>query len=240
MGQQGVRLSEAQRREVIRLAARGVGRREIIDKVGVGDGSIGLILGPFGGVYRPSNWAPLLHRLSLEDRIEIKAGIAAGELFVVIGRRLGRATSTISREVGGEAGRGGYGPVKARIGGRATARRPKPTKFAANPRLCARVMADLQALWSPQQIAGWLVDEFPDDPEMRVSHETIYLSLFVQGRGALRKELTALSAHRTRAAPAAGPHGDERQGQLARHGHHHANGPPRPTTGPCPATGKAT
>src|SRR6478609_6693099 len=113
MGQQGVRLSEAQRREVIRLAARGAGRREIIDKVGVADASIGLILSPFGGVYRPSNWVPLLHRLSLEDRIEIKAGIAAGESFASIGRRLGRSTSTISREVGGVAGRGRYAPVKA-------------------------------------------------------------------------------------------------------------------------------
>ena len=191
MGQRGVRLSEAQRREVIRLAARGVGRREIIDKLGVADGSISLILRPFGGVYRPSNWAPLPHRLSLEDRVEIKAGIAVGESFASIGRRLGRSTSTISREVGGVAGRGRYAPVKAHRRAGQRLGRPKPTKLWLNPRLCARVTADLQALWSPKLIAGRLRRDFPNDAEMWVSHETIYKSLFVQGRGGLRHELTA-------------------------------------------------
>ena len=80
------------------------------------------------------------------------------------------------------------------------ARRPKPSKLAACPRLRAVVEAKLELRWSPQQISGWLVEEFPDDPEMRVSHETIYLSLFVQSRGALRKELTRYlrSGHTTR------------------------------------------
>ena len=79
-------------------------------------------------------------------------------------------------------------------------RRPKPSKLASCARLRAVVEAKLELRWSPQQISGWLVDEFPDDPEMRVSHETIYLSLFVQSRGALRKELTRYlrSGHTTR------------------------------------------
>jgi IS30 family transposase len=202
MGQQGVRLSEAQRREVIRLVARGAGRREIIDKLGIADASISLILRPFGGVYRPANWAPLPHRLSLEDRIEIRAGIAAGESFASIGRRLGRSTSTISREVGGVAGRGRYAPVKAHRQGCERLRRPKPTKLSLNTRLCARVTADLQALWSPKLIAGRLRRDFPDDPEMWVSHETIYKSLFVQGRGELRHELAAcLRTGRRRRTP---------------------------------------
>ena len=81
-------------------------------------------------------------------------------------------------------------------------RRPKPSKLVSCPRLRAVVEAKLELRWSPQQISGWLVAEFPDDPEMRVSHETIYLSLFVQSRGALRKELTRYlrSGHTTRAA----------------------------------------
>ena len=70
------------------------------------------------------------------------------------------------------------------------ARRPKPSKMATCDRLRAVVEERLELRWSPQQISGWLVEEFPDDPEMRVSHETIYMSLFVKSRGALRKELT--------------------------------------------------
>ena len=118
-------------------------------------------------------------------------------------------------------------------------RRPKVAKLARCPRLRAVVEAKLELRWSPQQIAGWLVLEFPDDPEMRVSHETIYLSLFVQSRGALRKELTRyLRMRRSVRRPG---------GKPAQHGQSHipawstsANDPPRPTTGPCPATGKAT
>ena len=79
-------------------------------------------------------------------------------------------------------------------------RRPKPSKLVSCPRLRAVVEAKLELRWSPQQISGWLVEQFPHDPEMRVSHETIYLSLFVQSRGALRKELTRYlrSGHTTR------------------------------------------
>ena len=79
-------------------------------------------------------------------------------------------------------------------------RRPKQSKLAACSRLRAAVEDKLEERWSPTQISGWLVEEFPDDAEMRVSHETIYLSLFVQSRGALRKELTRYlrSGHTTR------------------------------------------
>jgi IS30 family transposase len=79
-------------------------------------------------------------------------------------------------------------------------RRPKVSKLAVCPRLRTAVEAKLELRWSPQQISGWLVEQFPDDPEMRVSHETIYVSLFVQSRGALRKELTRYlrSGHSTR------------------------------------------
>jgi len=113
---------------------------------------------------------------------------------------LGRSPSTIAREVtrNGEARR--YRACTADRAAFARARRPKVAKLAACPRLRAVVESKLEVRWSPQQISGWLVGEFPADPEMRVSHETIYLSLFVQARGALRRELTRFlrSKHTTR------------------------------------------
>jgi IS30 family transposase len=119
--------------------------------------------------------------------------------------------STISREVGGVHQRGTYDAIKAQRRARRAARRPKERKLEANTRLCERVVELLEAWWSPQQIAARLRVEFPDEPEMWVSHETIYQSLFVQGRGALRKELAGClrsgRAHRRsrRDSPHPGP-----------------------------------
>jgi len=129
-------------------------------------------------------------RLSLVEREEISRGLAGGESFRSIGRRLGRAPSTISREVQLNGGTRGYRACRAEKDALRRARRPKRAKLAQCARLRQVVEAKLELCWSPEQISGWLVRSFPDDPEMRVSHETIYLSLFVQSRGALRKELT--------------------------------------------------
>jgi IS30 family transposase len=129
-------------------------------------------------------------RLSLAEREEISRGLAGGESLRGIARRLGRAPSTVSREVARHGGRGGYRACRADRAALRLMRRPKVAKLARCARLRAVVEAKLELRWSPQQIAGWLSVEFPDDAEMRVSHETIYLSLFVQSRGALRKELT--------------------------------------------------
>jgi IS30 family transposase len=129
-------------------------------------------------------------RLSLVEREEISRGLAAGESLRGIGRRLGRAPSTISREVNRNAGRCRYRACPADRAFTRRAKRPKPAKLACCERLRVVVEDKLEHRWSPQQIAGWLRVSFPDDPEMRVSHETIYLSLFVQSRGALRKGLT--------------------------------------------------
>jgi transposase, IS30 family len=129
-------------------------------------------------------------RLSLAEREEISRGLAGGESLRGIARRLGRAPSTVSREVARHGGRGGYRACRADRAALRLMRRPKVAKLARCARLRAVVEAKLELRWSPQQIASWLVLEFPDDAEMRVSHETIYLSLFVQSRGALRKELT--------------------------------------------------
>jgi IS30 family transposase len=129
-------------------------------------------------------------RLSLTEREEISRGLAAGESLRVIAGRLGRAPSTISREVKANGGSGRYRACRADRAALRRARRPKAFKLAQCPRLREAVEVKLELCWSPQQISGWLARAFPDDPEMRVSHETIYLSLFVQSRGALRKELT--------------------------------------------------
>jgi IS30 family transposase len=129
-------------------------------------------------------------RLSLVEREEISRGLASGESLRSIARRLERAPSTISREVSGNDGPGRYRACRADKAAVRRTRRPKPSKLAQCERLRSVVEAKLELRWSPQQISGWLVGAFPDEPEMRVSHETIYLSLFVQARGALRKELT--------------------------------------------------
>ena len=139
-------------------------------------------------------------RLSLAEREEISRGLAGGESLRAIARRLGRASSTVAREVAANGGRRRYRALPADRAALRRMRRPKPSKLAICARLRAVVEAKLEVRWSPTQISGWLVDTFPDDPEMRVSHETIYLSLFVQSRGALRKELTRSlrSGHTTR------------------------------------------
>jgi IS30 family transposase len=129
-------------------------------------------------------------RLSLAEREEISRGLAAGQSLRTIAVGLGRAPSTVSREVANNQGRRRYRACAAERAATGRARRPKQAKLAQCARLRAAVEAKLELRWSPQQISGWLVTEFPDDPEMRVSHETIYLSLFVQSKGALRKELT--------------------------------------------------
>jgi IS30 family transposase len=173
----------------MRLAARGASHREIAGRVSVSLGSVGSVLRPLGGVIRRDMLKVTGKRLSLEDRVEIRVGLGAGESVRSISARLGRAPSTISREVNANGGRDGYRPVGAHQVAMVAARRPKATKLGANPRLCRRVIADLEQLWSPEQIAARLAADFGDDKSMRISHETIYKSLYLQGRGELRREL---------------------------------------------------
>ena len=132
-------------------------------------------------------WSP--RRLSLGEREEISRGLAADESLRCIARRLGRAASTVSREVAGNGGRVRYRAAQAHQTSRHRAQRPKPAKLASNHRLRTVVEDKLERWWSPLQISRWLLEQYPDDEEMRVSHETIYQSLFIQGKGALRKEL---------------------------------------------------
>jgi transposase, IS30 family len=182
-------LSPEVRRQVMRLAAQGCSYRDIAGQVSISLGSVGRVLRPLGGVIRKDMLEPTGKRLSLEDRVEIRVGLGGGESMRSIAARLGRVPSTISREVAANGGRDSYRPVAAQRAAMVAARRPKATKLGANPVLCRRVIADLELLWSPQQIAGRLAGEFGDDESMRISHETIYKSLYLQGRGELRREL---------------------------------------------------
>jgi IS30 family transposase len=143
-----------------------------------------------GGVSPVELSEPSGRYLNLTEREEIACGRERGESMRAIGRRIGRAASTISREinVNGQPGRP-YRAVAAQAAAERRARRPKPHKLA-DPQLHARVQKDLEDNWSPQEIAARLKLDFPDDEAMRISHETIYQSLFIQGRGELRKELT--------------------------------------------------
>jgi IS30 family transposase len=131
--------------------------------------------------------------LSVAEREEISLGLARDEDIRVIARRLRRAASTVSREITRNGGRKRYRAHRAEAAARERARRPKTAKLAdpAHGELRAYVQTRLWEKWSPAQISTRLAVEFPDRPEMRVSHETIYQSLYVQGRGALRRELAA-------------------------------------------------
>jgi IS30 family transposase len=182
------RLSELERWRIAELAAQGSTTRLIAREIGRGHGVVAKHLRL---MRRPPPREPArsVLRLSLREREEISRGLAGGESLRSIARRLGRSPSTISREVAANGGRRRYRACRADKAAVRRMRRPKPSKLAVCPRLRTAVEAKLELRWSPQQISGWLVAEFADDPEMRVSHETIYLSLFVQSRGALRKEL---------------------------------------------------
>src|SRR5690349_13683134 len=130
--------------------------------------------------------------LPVAGREEIAVGLAAGDSQREIAERLGRSPSTISREVmRNSRGRRHYRALAAQGQAQHRAARPKTAKLAGNAELRGLVQARLKQKWSPEQISTWLRRQFPDRPEMQVSHETIYQSIYVQGRGALRRELAA-------------------------------------------------
>jgi IS30 family transposase len=150
---------------------------------------------------RRMDWTPGPGRLSAADREEITIGLATGENYSCIARRISKSPSCVSREVKANGGRDGYRSWAAHQRACAQARRPKVAKLS-HPRLVAVVTSWLEDFWSPQEIALRLRIEFPDDPMMQVSHETIYQSLFVQGRGELRRELArCLRSGRTARRP---------------------------------------
>jgi IS30 family transposase len=183
------RLSESERSEIWDRYEAGESLRLISRRLGRPPSTIRthVVAAGFRRPLPAGEWSPT--RLSLAEREEISRGLAIGDSMRCIAGRLGRAASTVSREVAANGGRGRYRAAVAHQASRHRARRPKPTKLEENHRLREVVEAKLELWWSPAQISRWLREAYPDDEEMRVSHETIYQSLFIQGKGALRKEL---------------------------------------------------
>jgi IS30 family transposase len=183
------RLTNEQKQLAFRLKARGMSLVEIGREIGCSAPMIGLMVrtGKFQqGI--PDDWTPRPGRLTIRERERILLGLGQAMSLSAIARSLDRSTSTISREVANSGGRDAYGAWRAHRRARVSARRPKRCKLRRG-RLLTEVSRRLGSLWSPQEISERLRLDFPDDPDMRVSHETIYQSLYVQGRGELRREL---------------------------------------------------
>jgi IS30 family transposase len=187
-GDHGHRLTEADRIEIQQRVSAGQTFVAAAAAVGCSKKSVQRFMASTGGL-APKAWHRSQRHLSLAEREELLRGLLAGLSLRDIATRLGRAPSTVSREVQRNGYRGGYHLSRAEDAAARRARRPKSCKLVTNARLRAAVEYGLSLRWSPQQISARLVRDYPDDPEMRVSHETIYRSLFVQARGALRKEL---------------------------------------------------
>lgn len=186
MGRPG--LSAAQKAELWQRWKQGQSLSEIGRALGKHAGSIHGVVSSNGGFIPPlrrrARWA-----LTLAEREEISRGLATACSIRQIAATLGRAPSTISREIHRHGGAHSYRASEADMRAGERARRPKRCRLAIQPSLQRLVASKLLLDWSPEQIAGWLKREFPAQDTMRVSHETIYRSLFIQARGVLKKEL---------------------------------------------------
>ena len=188
MGRPG--LTAEQKRELWLRWQAGESLSEIGRALGRQAGSIHGVVAANGG-YVPARRRRSGRVLSLAEREEISRGLASSLSLRAIAGRLGRAPSTVSREIARHGGRLHYRAARADERAWKRARRPKLCKLAAQPRLCELVASKLAEEWSPEQISGWLARTYPGEQALQVSTETIYRSLFVQARGVLRKELTA-------------------------------------------------
>ena len=188
MGRPG--LSWAQKRELWRRWKDGQSLSEIGRALGKHAGSIHGVVKASGGI-APAVRTRAARTLSLAEREEISRGLAVEETTRRIAAGLGRAPSTVSREITRHGGRAKYRAIRADERAWRNAKRPKRCVLAKNLPLQRLVAEKLQDDWSPEQISGWLKRSFPDDDAMRVSPETIYRSLFIQARGVLRLELVA-------------------------------------------------
>jgi IS30 family transposase len=174
--------------------------------------SIYFQVAPHGGI-RPAPRRRSRLALTLAEREEISRGIAAARSMRLMARLLGHSPSTVSREIKRNGGYDRYRAADADKNAWRRARRPKRCKLANNPQLRWAVVSKLELNWSPEQIAGWLKRAYPENESCRVSHETIYRSLYVQARGVLKKELLQhLRSKRTMRRPRRA--GDKR-GQIA-------------------------
>lgn len=204
-------LTEAMKDGIWELRAEGLSDREIGRRLGLARGTVSNHLARAGGI-RPRARQRPERCLSLEEREEISRGIARGASARAIARRLGRSHATITREINRCGGRRRYRAHAADREAWRRSRRPRPTKLELRPQLRRLVSERLREDHSPEQISGWLKIEYADNEAMRVSHETIYRALYVQARGALRREL-ARHLRRGRSRRYARPQSSKRQGQ---------------------------
>ena len=182
-------LSAEQKDMAFRLRGHGWRLKDIAREIGCTAPMVGLMVRTGKHLEGHSfGWEPRPGCLTIRDREAILLGIGRGESFNAIARSLSRPASTVSREVNANGGRENYSAWRAHERARQNARRPKPCKLRKG-KLLREVSRRLEQLWSPEEIARRLPLDYPDDEEIRVSHETIYQSLFVQGRGELRREL---------------------------------------------------
>ena len=182
--------TDKQKSEIWERWQRGESMSSIGRRFDRASSSIYPLLERSGGI-RPSARTRSRLALTLAEREEISRGLVAKQSLRSIARRLKRAPSTISREVRRNGGVRRYRAATSDAAAWDRAHRPKPCKLLGNDYLCRTISAKMHRKWSPQQIAGWLMREHPDDDHKRISHETIYRSLFIQTRGVLKKELQA-------------------------------------------------
>jgi IS30 family transposase len=184
-----VRLSWSEKNELWQRWRRGESQSEIARALHRVSSCVHNVVAAEGGIApRPRRRAS--HALTGQEREEISRRLAQGQSLRAISRSVRRAPSTISREVARNGGRALYRAASADRRAWQQAQRPQPCRLGQQGPLRRAVAAKLVRQWAPQQIAGWLRQTFPSDPDMQVSHETIYRSLFVQSRGVLKRALT--------------------------------------------------
>jgi len=185
----GHAMSEETKEGIWELRAQGLSEREIGRQLGLGLNTVSFYLRALGGI-RPRPRRRAEQSLSLSEREEISRGIARGHSARTIARALGRCHTTITREINRCGGRRSYRAHTADREAWRRSARPRPSKLELSPELRRVIEERLGEDHSPEQIAGWLRLAYPDNEAMQVSHETIYRALYVQGRGALKRELT--------------------------------------------------
>ncbi len=185
----GYGLSEAVKDGIWELRAQGLSEAEIGRRLGSPRATVSRYLARVGGI-RPRPRRRPARCLSPNEREEISRGIAGGHSARAIARALRRSHTTIAREINRCGGRRRYRAQAADRDARRRSRRPRPTKLELYPELRRLVSEHLREDYSPEQIAGWLKIQYPDNEAMRVSHETIYRALYVQARGTLKRELS--------------------------------------------------
>ena len=188
MAMRRTRLSWSEKHELWRRWRRGEPVREIAHALQRTKSAVYTVVEAEGGI-APRPRRRSRRALTLREREEISRHVARGQSLRTISQRLRRAPSTVCREVARNGGRAVYRAARADVQAWRRGRRPQPCRLASRPALRRVVARQLARQWSPQQIAGWLRRTFPSDPDMQVSPETIYRSLFVQSRGVLKRRL---------------------------------------------------